>query len=129
MGFWGRLFGTEKVVDGLYNGIDKSFFTDEEKANHFLKILKAYEPFKLAQRLLALIVGIPYVIIYMISALTFVYGMSIENLDHATRVIEASKSLATLNNDNLGMPFAIILGFYFSGGMIEGGINAWKGKK
>jgi hypothetical protein len=125
MGLWSKLFGSKKVIEGVYDGIDKSFFTQEEKADYFQKMLKLYEPYKLAQRLLALIVGIPYMIVYLTSAGLYVYG--VVNID-STHLIQASKDLATLNNDNLGTPFAIILGFYFTGGVIEGSVRAFKGK-
>ena len=36
MGFWGKLFGTEKalsgIVDGVTKGLDALVYTDEEKA-------------------------------------------------------------------------------------------------
>ena len=128
MNFWAKLFGTGKVVDGIYNGVDKIIFTKEERADHFLKILKAYEPFKILQRFLALIIGIPYMLVYITSAGLYVYGFTIDDLVHAQRVIEASKELASMNNENLGTPLAIILSFAFGGGMIEGGLRAFKNK-
>mgnify|MGYP000297770427 CR=1 FL=1 len=126
MGMWSKLFGTEKVIDGVYNGVDKSFFTEEEKADYLLMFLKAYEPFKLLQRLMALMVGIPYIIIYLVASFLFIYGVTIENIEESTRMIEASKELSHMNNEQLGMPFSIILSFAFGGGMIEGGIRAYK---
>lgn len=135
MSFWGKLFGTEKVINASINGIDKAFYTSEEKAENGIiimgikeKLLKAYEPYKLAQRFLALIVSIPYMLIYLISALFYAYGLTIENVEHSVRLLEASKQLGAMNNENLGTPFAIVLGWYFTGGVIEGGIRAFKGK-
>lgn len=128
MGFWKRLLGSDKIVDGIYNGIDKSVFTSEERADHFLRILKAYEPFKLLQRFMALIVGIPYMFVWIVCAVFYIYGLTVEDLDAAKRMIDGSKELAKLNNEQLGVPFAIILSFAFGGGMLEGGIRAFKGK-
>ena len=55
-GLLGKLFGSDKVigkaVDGVYNGVDKLFYTDEEKADNWRLAMKVYEPFKLAQRLI-----------------------------------------------------------------------------
>lgn len=135
MGFWGKLFGTEKVIDGAIAGIDKAFYTAEEKAENGIivmgikeKLLKAYEPYKIAQRFLALIVAIPYMMVYLLSAGFYAYGLTIEDIETAKRMLEASKALGVMNNDNLGTPFAIILGWYFTGGVIEGSIRAFKGK-
>ena len=117
MGIWGTIFGSDKVIekttDGVYNGIDMAFYTDEEKAiamqkkqEFYIKILKAYEPFKVAQRFLALIYSIPYVSI-------IVYG-----------VVMKDAVLVNSINDALGLQTIIILGFYFGGGAFEGVVKA-----
>lgn len=100
-------------------GIDKVFFTNEEKADYWLKFLKAYEPFKLSQRFLMFIVTLPYVFVWVVCALTFLIA-SFFDFESA---IAASKELAAMNNGTLGTPTAIILSFYFGGGMIEGAIS------
>lgn len=116
MNIFGKLFGSEKVVDGVFKGIDSAFFTQDEKAGHFLSLLKAYEPFKITQRFLSLVVGMPYVMVWLLAAVLIAFGD-----------METGKILAQWNNDTLGTPFAIILAFYFGGGMVEGIIKA-KGK-
>lgn len=137
MGIFSKLFGADEVVkkaaDGIYNGVDKLVYTDEEKAEmrlkaaqQFLQLLKAYEPFKLAQRLLALIFAIPYVLIWLVSAILFIIGALFPQFIDA---IEVSKELAKMNNETLGTPVAIILAFYFSGGMLEGVVRRWKQKE
>ena len=137
MGIFSKIFGTDDVVkkaaDGIYNGIDKLVYTDEEKAEmrlqaaqQFLKLLKAYEPFKLAQRLLALTFAIPYIVVWIISAILFVVGALVPELSNA---IDASRELAKMNNETLGTSVAIILAFYFSGGMLEGVVSKWKERK
>lgn len=137
MGIFSKIFGTDDVIkkaaDGIYNGIDKLVYTDEEKADmrlkaaqQFLKLLKAYEPFKLAQRLLALTFAIPYVAVWIISAILFIIGALVPELSNA---IDASRELAKMNNETLGTPVAIILAFYFSGGMLEGVVSKLKGDK
>jgi len=121
-GFLGSLFGSEKTVDkatsGIYNGVDMAFYTDEERAialqkkqEFYVKLLKAYEPFKVAQRLLALIYSIPYVTIV-------VYCIVANNLDMLKVATEA-----------LGLQNLIILSFYFGGGAFEGVIRAKAGVK
>jgi len=136
MGFFGKLFGSddviEKAADGIYNGIDKLVYTDEEKAEmrlksakSFLALLKAYEPFKLAQRFLALTIAIPYVTIWVLSAIMLAIGGYLE-VDTA---ITTAKDLARYNNETLGQPLSIIIAFYFTGGMLEGAISKWKEKK
>jgi hypothetical protein len=58
MSIWTSLFSSPSVIkkaaDGIYNGVDAAIYTDQEKASGFMGMLKGYEPFKIAQRLLML---------------------------------------------------------------------------
>jgi len=119
-GILGSIFGSDKskdkIVEGAYNGIDMAFYTDEEKAianqkkqEFYVNLLKAYEPFKLAQRLLALLYSIPYVSIVT-------YGVLIRD-----------NILVNSINDALGLQTLVILSFYFGGGAFEGVIKAKAG--
>jgi uncharacterized membrane protein YciS (DUF1049 family) len=128
-----RIFGASDVVskaaDGVYNGIDAAILTKEERISFHLDFLKAYEPFKLAQRLLALIVGIPYVAIWLVCAALYVASMvadpcAADAVCKSAQMLTASKELAAMNNDTLGTPFALILAFYFAGGAVEGVVRA-----
>ena len=123
-----KVFGTDEVIStatkGVYNGLDKAFYTSEERAGDFLALLKAYEPFKLIQRLLALMVGLPYVSVYLLSMALFTSSLFMtpcqEEKDCIAHRVEAgSKKMATMNNETLGTPFAIIMALYFGGGAIN----------
>ena len=118
--FIGKLFGKDSLTDRAADGIDKVWFTGEEKADYMLKFLKAYEPFKIAQRFLALIVGIPYAIFVSIGLMMVVIGgiFGMEPLG------ASGINVISMTNQALGIHFSIILGFYFGGGMIEGAIRA-----
>ncbi len=141
MGIWSTLFGSSKVVntiaDGVYDGLDAVVYTDEEKVSDSLKkadfkirLLKAYEPFKVAQRFLALLFGIPFVVIGTIAMLVFLFSIFKygPGLEHKF-VYEQLKILIELNIDLFGQPVAIVLGFYFFGGAGEGILNAWSNKQ
>ena len=103
---FGKIFGSDKAMGAITDGMDKVWFTDEEKAEFMLKFLKAYEPFKLTQRVLAFLYSVPYV------------GFGCYGL--ATR----DHQLVTDATMLFGTPASIIVGFYFAGGMIEGAIRA-----
>jgi len=132
MSFWGRIFGSQSVIkqaaDGIYNGVDKAIYTDQEKAQGFLDLLKAYEPFKLAQRLLALVVSIPYVLVWLLSAGMLVVAGFVDPA-YGKQLEEAARTLGELNNDTLGMPVALVLGFYFGGGAVEGVVDRFKNRE
>ncbi|WP_211828680.1 hypothetical protein [Kistimonas asteriae] len=133
MSLFGRLLGSKKAVDGIYKGVDALVYTDEEKANYYLRLLKAYEPFKVAQRLTALMVGIPFVLIWILCALmiaisAFLEPCSTDQVCRASILPMRAKELATLNNETLGTPFALIVTFYFAGGAVEGALRAKVGK-
>lgn len=131
MSFFGKLFGTEKGVekltDGIYNGVDKAFFTDEEKVDAFKEMLKLYEPFKLAQRYMMMIIGIPFVLIHTIAAsIQLVIAFMGNNYMTVSDNINASLSMF---NEALGTPFVWIAAFYFGGGAVGGIVEKARGKK
>ena len=115
MSFLGKLFGKDNIIQAGIDGIDKIVYTDEEKVDNKLLLLAAYAPFKLAQRFLMLMVGIPYMLAWFI---TFVCSFS---------AIDTTAHLALLEG-KVGSVFWIIVTFYFGGGLLEGGIKAYKGK-
>lgn len=108
------LFNKDKVINGVLSGADKLAFTKEEKAEHFIKLLNAYEPFKIAQRLIALLVTSVYLSVYLICAIMKVLSV------WYTQLNEASSELAQMNYDSLHWPFITIVAFYFAGGVING---------
>ena len=80
---FGAIFGspenTTKVVDGAFHGLDKLFYTDEEKADTakevrswFLKYLEASQPQNLARRFIAITV-------------TLLWGVPNPDRDHSLR--------------------------------------------
>ena len=102
---FGKLFGSKKVVDGIYNGLDATFYTNEEKAERFAEYLKLYEPFKIAQRYLSCIFGIPYATAWFI---TFIASFWL-NVDTQIEILSGKMGLIVLT----------IIGFYFAGGSFE----------
>ena len=120
MGWFGKLFSSSEVVkditSGISNGIDKSFYTDEEKADSFHKMLALYTPFKIAQRILAITFCIPYALAWFIMFLaSFIYPLS-------------QTQLSILNGDIGTIVITIVL-FYFGGGALEGAIEKFKSSK
>ncbi len=103
--------------------IEKDFFSEEKQAEAWQEVLKSYEPFKIAQRAITLIVTSVYLFMWIISASMLVLSFWYPKL------LELAKVLAQKNNDLLNLPFSIIVGFYFGGGAVEGVVNKLKVKK
>jgi hypothetical protein len=124
MGILGKIFGSDKVIDAGISAIDAMVYTDEEKANMELskskmkiEILKAYEPFKLAQRVLAFgITGL--VIVLVLVSLGVMYNGG-----------NVSDVYAVADHFNIGLAFISIIVFYFGSGATEGIIKQMKSKK
>ena len=131
MSIWGTLFGSENVIkraaDGIYNGVDAAIYTDQEKAGGFLNLLKAYEPFKLAQRLLALTLAIPYVVVWLLCAIMLIVSGFVDPV-YGQQIAVSAKTLGELNNGTLGTPVALVMAFYFGGGALEGIVAKMKAK-
>jgi len=112
MGFFSRLFGSDKIIDAGVNGIDAMIFTDEEKSNAKMQFLKLYEPYKLAQRYLALIYSIPYALAWLV---TFI----------ASFFIDVALQIELLKGDAFYINI-VILSFYFGGGAASGVVEKFK---
>lgn len=125
MSFWTKLFGASDVIDKVSDGVDAAFFTPEERARHYLEVLKNIEPFKVAQRWFALCVIFPYVLVWVMCAVLFITSVFFDG-PKADQIMSVSDLLAQRNNDVLGMPVAIIVGFYFGGGALEGIVGKFK---
>ena len=86
-------------------GVDKSVLTEEEKRDWFISVMKAYEPFKLAQRLLAMTFCPAYMIAWLIT-----WGLSF--------VMDVTKQEALLDGP-ISIIVGVIITFYFGGGFLE----------
>lgn len=127
-----RIFGSSSVInkaaDGIYNGVDKAVYTEEEKSKGFLNLLKAYEPFKLAQRLLALFIMIPYVLVAFICGVTIIASGFVDP-SMGKSIDEASRTALELTNDQLKDLAILVAAFYFGGGAMEGVVDRIKGDR
>ena len=116
----GKIFNPKKLGDSLISGIDKSILTNEEKLDYMQKMLVLYEPYKLAQRVIAILFTSAFTLVHLITAIThFVYVLRELNP-------ESIISLYKYNNDSLGTLVMIIVGFYFAGGVLEGTVKRLK---
>ena len=111
------LFSSDNVVENISKGVDKTFFTSEEKADHFQTLLKLYEPFRVAQRFLALIFSIPYAIAWFV---TFIVSFFQDVTKQAELLISP---------DGIAPIVLMIVVFYFGGGAVEGVIRRFTDKK
>ena len=113
-----KMFGSTKAIDAGIAGIDKAFYTAEEKADHAIKaaplkvaLLKAYHPFRLAQRVLSILFSVPYVFAWMVAFTMACFGM---NIDAQVQLLDGTIKHIVWT----------IVGFYFLGGAGEGVVNA-----
>lgn len=111
MGILSSLFGNSNVVtkaaDGIYDGLDAAIYTDEEKVENRKAFLKLYEPFKIAQRLLALIFGVPYALGWFI---TFICSFFVDDVTYQLELLSGP----------MGEVVLAIVAFYFLGGVVNG---------
>ena len=114
---------TEKsIVDGLINGIDSVVLTDQERiqfnqrkidliikgAEIKTEQLKLFEPYKVTQRIIALLTFVPFIIILIIAFYLRVSGQT----ELATAVFKDI-------NENLVTLVMMIASFYYAGSIIS----------
>lgn len=132
-----KIFSADKLTEGIYNASDKLVYTKEEKAELFTKLLTLYEPFKLAQRYALFIFSIPYVAVFTLAALIYAASAMTDPCTIPTggepvqackgrQLVQVADGLVAMNHDNLSAIVLAIVGFYFFGGAVEGGVRAAK---
>mgnify|MGYP003657065337 CR=1 FL=1 len=113
----GKIFNPKKLGDSIISGIDKAILTKEEKLDYMQKMLVLYEPYKLAQRILAIMFSGAFLLVHLLTAVAhFIYTVRDLKVDS---IVELYKH----NNDSLGTLVLIIVGFYFAGGVLEGTVK------
>jgi hypothetical protein len=125
MGIWASLFGNDKIIDAGIDGIDAMVFTDEEKSSAKMRFLKLYEPFKLAQRYIAMTFCPAYIFMWIVTGMLEVANIFI--IAFTDRSLNTDVMYKLLSGD-IAMMVILILGFYFGGGAAEGAINRFRKK-
>lgn len=117
MSWLGHLFGSESVVKKGVDLIDNAFYTDQEKASQKLKLLNSYEPYKLAQRYLAVMFCFVFLISFLVGVVFVCLGRDVDAL------------LDLVSEFYLWAIVLTIISFYFGGGFIESFVKTKKTKK
>ncbi len=128
MSFFGKLFGTEKaltsVVDGVSKGLDALVYTDEEKANDAAKDrsearamvvgwMAATQGQNLARRLIALSITGAWLGLYLISVITSFIAIFVGS-DITVNKLLAASALSKNSAIELNNAVMLILAFYFA---------------
>lgn len=107
MSIWSKLFGSDEVVNGTVSLIDNAFYTDEEKAEMKKELLRCYEPFKIAQRYIAMTFCPVYAFAWLVTFLASFFT----DVKSQVEMLLNPMGLA-------GIVLAIVV-FYFGGGTIN----------
>ena len=117
-----NIFGSNNALKKGMSMIDEAFYTDSEKAvdkqkaidnasKHRIELMKSYEPFKLAQRYIALSFVFVYLFVMLNGIMAELYGfVEVENVVQARKFAE---------NMYLGPIVLMIVSFYFGGGLVN----------
>lgn len=98
----GAIFGSSDHTATVLSGIDKAFFTKEEKSDYFLKYLAATTPQNLSRRLIAVIVVTLWALLILLAVVVYPWMPA-----------WSDRIFYTLE-DVVNTPFSIIIGFYFA---------------
>jgi len=118
IGILNTILGSGDIISKGMDLIDDAFESDEEKRESKTKakidLMKAYAPFKIAQRYLALMFGFTYLSSFFLCLVMVLTG---SNVDEVISLLEEFK-----------VPWIMmsIVMFYFGGGMVESIGNAKK---
>ena len=122
LGVLASILGNGEVIKKGMDLIDDVHSSDEEmervKAQAKIDTMKAYAPFKVAQRYLALMFTGTFLISFFIVLVMTLMGQA--NIPEINQVID---------DFYVGEAMLTILAFYFGGGMLEGVVGKVKEKK
>ena len=146
MSFWGRLFGSDqaagKVIDHAAAGIDKLFYTNEEKADDLassasearamvIEWLKNTQGQNLARRLLALMIATVWLLQYLGAKALVIAAVWVDAETSAKMM--ASADVVSANADQMDGAMMLLLSFYFAaphmGKIVEGALSKFGNKK
>jgi len=144
MGFWGKLFGTdraiEKGIDVISSGLDALIYTDEEKAGDarqeraaargmLIAWMQSTQGQNLARRLLALVITAVWLFMYLFAAALNVAAIWATAAQE--KIIESAALIGDRATEMNGA-MMLILGFYFAaphmGQIVNTAIERFKGK-
>ena len=115
MGWFSGLFSANNVVDAIIDSGDALVYTEEEKAKAAqlavdtkLKMLPLFEPFKLAQRYIALAFTANFLLSFWVGVSLYVWFPTY--LDGFLNIVGVYQ---------LGWIMLAIISFYFGGGFLE----------
>ena len=118
MGIFGTIFGSGSVVEKGLDLIDDCITTDTEKEQSKIDLLKAYQPYKISQRLIAMMITATFLGVFVMLLL-------------ASFFVDVSVQLALIESymsSDFTHPLEIIMVFYFGGGAVEGALDKFKRK-
>lgn len=145
-GWVGKLFGTgdatSKMVDSISNGIDKIWYTEEEKAEDraaakregnsvYMEWLRSTSGSRLARRYIAIMVTTTWTLQYIVA---LVLSCSVPWIETQATVEAINATIVSLKENGSQMDGAamIVLGFYFLGNkadpLIEAAVGKFTGK-
>lgn len=111
---------TKTVLDASVAGIDKLFYTDEERAENagrfadwYLRYLAATQPQNLARRLIALVLVLLWASLVVLGVVAWKFDKAYSDFVFQTLV------------DIVSEPFLLIMGFYYGAHVVR----AWVGDK
>ena len=136
LGLIGNIFGSQKalsgIVDGVTNGLDKLYYTDEEKAQDgaieraaargmVVEWMSTTKGQNIARRLLALVITGVWLTQYIASLL-----LDLVWIDDSTRITESSLVIGQ-RAESMNGAMMLILAFYFAaphmGKIVDGALT------
>ena len=121
MGILGKLLGSTDIIKAGIELVDDMHTSTEEeiaaKSKARVDLMNAYAPFKVAQRLLALMFAGTF-----LTCFVMVLGMTLGGVGSADDVRNI------LSEFWIGEIMLTIVGFYFGGGALEGAASAWQSR-
>lgn len=101
-----KIFGTKKFMSNQLQTIDQLKISDAKKEEMIVALFEEYTSFKIAQRLMALIITLTYLFAFVLALVYQYTGTDIKEL------------ITIATAFNVGLVMLAVTSFYFGGGTI-----------
>ena len=123
MGIWSAILGKGETIGKGIDLIDNAFYTDQEKADMKKELLRSFEPFKLAQRQIAVYIMRMFVPLFIIEVVLGLLGAKYPVCWEMVSVLNSLEAV-----QYVAYSYIAVITLYYTGGVASPIASVFKNK-
>jgi len=123
MGIWSEILGKGDTISKSIDLIDNAFYTDQEKADMKKELLRSFEPFKKAQRQLAIYIMRMFIPLFIIEVILGLLGSKYPICWEMVSVLNSLEAV-----QYVAYSYLAVITLYYTGGVAAPIASVFKSK-